>query len=370
MSLINLNNEQKMIRDEFRKFATSELEPIAEDIEKNGVFPKDIVSKLSELGLLSLIIPEKYGGVELDVTSLCIAVEEISKVCASIGTILVVNNCMVAYPLMKYGDEPFKEKYLNKLSNGEIGGFVCEPEIDLPEEKNDLKAEGNKFIFSGHREFVLNGDSANFFIMPVSTSDDNKFYVIEKSIKGIHLSSKNILGLRAAGFAGAEFKDTELLEEACFIPEDKGGKIQSEIRDYANIGFSAISLGIAQSALDASVKYSKERVQFDHRICEFPMIQEMLAEIKMKIETARLLVYDAASRIDKGKDFAISSKITRNYCGDLGIFAGLNSIQIYGGYGYMKDYPLERYFRDAKVLQLLETSPRISKSQIAKELLK
>ncbi|MCK4655351.1 MAG: acyl-CoA dehydrogenase family protein [Candidatus Cloacimonetes bacterium] len=370
MSLINLNNEQKMIRDEFRKFATSELEPIAENIEENGVFPKDIISKLSELGLLSLIIPEKYGGVELDVTSLCIAVEEISKVCASIGTILVVNNCMVAYPLMKYGDESFKEKYLNKLSNGEIGGFVCEPEIDLPEEKNDLKAEGNKFIFSGHREFVLNGDSANFFIMLVSTPENTKYYVIDKDIKGIHLTSKNILGLRSAGFAGAEFKDIKLTKEACFIAEDKGGKILSEIQDYANIGFSAISLGIAQAALEPAVKYSKERVQFGHRICEFPMVQEMMSEIKMKIETARLLVYDAASKVDKGEDFGIASKITRHYCGELGVFAGLNSIQVHGGYGYMKDYPLERYFRDAKVLQLLETSPRISKSQIAKELLK
>jgi len=370
VSLINLNNEQKMIRDEFRKFAASELEPIAEDIEENGVFPKDIISKLSELGLSSLIIPEKYGGVELDVTSLCIAVEEISKVCASIGAILVVNNCMVAYPLMKYGDDPFKETYLNKLSNGEIGGFVCEPEIDLPEEKNDLKAKDDKFIFSGHREFVLNGSSANFFIMPVSTLENTKYYIVDKDIKGIHLTSKNLLGLRAAGFAGAEFEDTELLEEDCFIPDDKSGKIRSEIHDYANIGFSAISLGIAQAALETAVKYSKERVQFGRRICEFPMVQEMMSEIKMKIETARLLVYDAASKADKGEDLGIASKITRIYCGDLGVFAGLNSIQVHGGYGYMKDYPLERYFRDAKVLQLLETSPRISKAKIAKELLK
>ncbi len=370
MSLINLNNEQKMIRDEFRKFATSELEPIAEEIEENGVFPKDIIGKLSELGLLSLIIPEKYGGVELDVTSLCIAVEEISKVCGSIGTILVINNCMVAYPLMKYGDESFKEKYLNKLSNGEIGGFVCEPEIDLPEEKNDLKAEGDNFNFSGQREFVLNGESANFFIMPISTSDVNKFYIIEKDTKGIQTSPKNILGMRAAGFAGAEFKDLKLTKEACFIAEDNGGKILSEIRDYANIGFSAISLGIAEAALETAIKYSKERVQFGRRICEFPMVQEMMSEIKMKIETARLLIYDAASKVDKGEDFGIASKITRLYCGELGVFAGLNSIQVHGGYGYMKDYPLERYFRDAKVLQLLEASPRIMKSQIAKELLK
>ena len=370
MSLIRFNNEQKMIRDEFRKFAASELEPIAEEIEKNAVFPKEIVSKLSDLGLLGLIIPEKYGGVKLDVTSLCIAVEEISKVCASIATILVVNNCMVAYPLMKYGEETLKEKYLNKLAEGEIGGFICEPEFDLSEEKNDLKADENDFIFSGHREFVLNGEAANFYLMPINTPEYTKYYILDNDAKGILLSQKNLLGMRAAGFMNAEFQDLKLKDETCFVSENKNNKIQSEIRDYANIGFCAISLGIAQTALETSIKYSKERVQFGRTISKFPMIQEMLAEMKIKIETARLLVYDAASKIDNGEDFSVQSKIARLYCGEMGIFVGLNAIQVHGGYGYMKDYPLERYFRDAKVLQLLEASPRICKSEIVRELLK
>lgn len=359
-----------MIRDEFRKFAVSVIEPVAEDIEKKGIFPPAIVNKLAELGLLGLIIPEQFGGVELDLTSLCIAVEEISKVCASIGTVLVVNNCLVAYPIMKYGTETFQEKYLNKLAEDEIGGFVCEPEIDLPEEQNDLKTEGDKIIFTGKREFVLNGAAADFFIMPVSTPENTKYYILEKSINGIRLSPKNILGLRAAGFAGIEFKDVELLDEACFIPDDKAGKIQSEIHDFANIGFAAVSLGIAQAALETAIKYSKERVQFDHQIGEYPAIREMLAEMKMKIEAARLLIYDAASRFDNGESFAQQSKIARFTAAETGFFCGLNAIQVHGGYGFMKDYPLERYFRDAKVLQLLETSPIMTKSQIAKEILK
>lgn len=370
MSLIKLNKEQKMIRDEFRKFAVSEIESVAEEIEKKGVFPQAIVNKLAELGLLGLIIPEEFGGVELDLTSLCIAVEEISKVCASLGTILVVNNCLVAFPLMKYGAESFKDKYLSKLAEGEIGGFVCEPEIDLPEGQNDLKVEGDKAIFTGHREIVLSGDAANFFIMPVSTTENTKYYILEKGVAGFHLSSKNILGMRTAGFAGVEFKDVALLEETCFVPEDKSGKIQSEIHDFANIGFAAVSLGIAQAALETAIKYSKERVQFDHRIGEYPAIREMLAEMKMKIEAARLLVYDAASRFDDGESYALQSKIARFTASETGFFCGLNSIQIHGGYGYMKDYPLERFFRDAKVLQLLETSPIKTKSQIAKEILK
>jgi len=370
VSLIKLNNEQKMIRDEFRKFAVSEIEPAAEEIEKNGVFPIAIVEKLVDLGLLGLIIPEKYGGVELDMTSLCIAVEEISKVCASIGTILVANNCLIAYPLMKFGQESLKEKYLNKLAEGEIGGYICEPEIDLPQEKNDLKTEGDNYIFSGHREFILNGEAANFYIMPIQTKENTKYFIFDKNTRGIFPDPKNLLGMRTAGFTEAEFQDLNMIKENCFLTDDKKDDIQSEIRDFSNIGFSAISLGIAQSALDTSIKYAKERVQFGRTISEFPMIRDMLADMKIKIETVRLLIYDAASRFDNGEDYSEQSKIARIIASETGIFCGLNSIQIHGGYGYIKDYPLERYFRDAKVVQLLDASPRIMKEEIAKGLLK
>jgi len=368
VSFIKLNNEQKMIHDEFRKFAVSEIEPIADEIEKNGVFPKTIVDKLAELGLLGLIIPEKYGGVELDMTSLCIAVEEISKICASIGTILVVNNCLVAYPLLKFGEESLKEKYLNKLAAGEIGGFICQPEIDLPEEKNDLKIEGEVFIFSGHREFILNGNAANFYIFPIQINKTTKYFIFDKNAKGFFSNSKNLLGMRAAGFTGAEFQDLILQEKKCFFTDEKN--IQSEIHNFSNIGLSAISLGIAQSALDTSIKYAKERIQFGRPIAEFPMIREMLTNMKIKIETTRLLIYDVASRFDNNEDYFEQSKIARLTASETGIFCGLNSIQVHGGYGYMKDYPLERYFRDAKVIQLLEASPRIMREEIAKGLLK
>jgi hypothetical protein len=370
MSLIKFNKEQKMIRDEFRKFAVSEIEPIIEDIEKKGEFPQKIVDNLAELGLLGLIIPEEFGGVELDMTSLCIAVEEISKISASLGTILVVNNCLSAYSLMKYGTGNCKENYLGKLAGGEIGGYVCEPDIILPEEENDLRQEDGKTIFTGLREMVLNGDGAGFLILPISTEDQTKYYLLDSSAKGIYLKHQNVLGLRTAGFASVQFTDVELPEEACFIPNDISGKVQSDIQNVMNIGFSAVSLGIAQAALETAIKYSKERVQFDHRISEYPAVREMLAEMKLKIEATRLLVYDAAAGFDSQTDYSIQSKITRYHAAETGFFCGLNGIQVHGGYGYMKDYPLERYFRDAKVLQLLETTPRLIRSQIAKELLK
>ena len=370
MSFINFNKEQKMILVEIKRFATTELEPIADEIEKNAIFPKDIIGDLFELGLLSLIIPEKYGGVGLDLTSLCIAVEELSKVCASIGTILVVNNCMVAYPLMKYGEDSQKELYLNKLSNGEIGGFICEPEIDLPEDKNEIKNHNNDYTFSGCRDFVLNGEAGNFFIMPVSINELNKFYLINDNTKGLNITKPNLLGIRAAGISCFKFEEILLKDDCCFSLSENYEKVQSEIIDLSNICFSAISLGLAQADLEASIKYSKERKQFGRFICEFPMVQEMIAKMKINIETARLLVYDAASKYDSGQNYSLYSNIARIYCGDIAVISGLDAIQIHGGYGYIKDYPVERYFRDAKMLQALNFTPHIIKTNIAKELLK
>jgi len=368
MSFIKYNNEQNMIRNEFRKFAVSEIEPSAEEIEKKGVFPKTIVNKLAELGLLGLIIPEQYGGVELDSTSLCIAVEEISKVCASIGTILVVNNCLIAYPLMKFGEESLKEKYLNKLAEGEIGSYICEPEIDLPEEGNDLKIDGENFIFSGHRELLLNGEAANFYIFPIQIDGQKKYYIFDTKNEGINSRSKNLLGMRTAGFMDAELQNMNLSAENSFPNVNKN--IQTEIRDFSNIGFAAISLGLAQVSLDSSIKYAKERIQFDKPISDFTAVRDMLAEMHIKIEATRLVLYDAASRFDNGEEYSVQSKIARIMASEAGFYCGLNSIQVHGGYGYMKDYPVERYFRDAKVVQLLESSPLFRKSEIAEQLLK
>ncbi len=355
-----------MILNEFRKFAVSEIEPKVEKIENEGTYPSSIVNNLAELGLLGLIIPENYGGVELDMTSLCIAVEEISKVSASIGAILVVNNCLVAYPLMKFGNESQKGKYLNKLAEGEIGGFVCKPEIDLPEEQNDFKIEGENLIFTGHRNLVLNGETAEFSIFPIQTNENEKYFILDNPHNGLSFSSKNLLGMRTAGFMEAGFDNVILQDDFSFSVTENN---HSEIRDFSNIGFSAVSLGIAQAGLETSMKYANERIQFGKQIVHFSAIRDILAEMKIRIESARLLVYDAASKFDAGEDFSLQSKIARHVASETAFWCGLNSIQVYGGYGYMKDYPLERYFRDSQVIQLLETSPRALISEIADKIL-
>ncbi|KPJ73878.1 hypothetical protein AMJ52_02825 [candidate division TA06 bacterium DG_78] len=369
MGLLNFNNEQKLIQKEVRKFATAEIESLSSELDKKCMFPTEIVQKLSELGFLSLIVPEKYGGSGLDTISHCIAVEEISKACASIGTILVVNNCLVAYPIMKNGEESQKKVYLGILAKGEIGGYVSDLEIEIPDKRIEFEDAGENLLVSGKRDIVLNGGVARFFLCPISLSNGKSIYIIPKDTPGIKINQTSVMGMKTAGIVGMEFNKTELKKDFCLIPESQGEKILVEIHNYSNVGFSAVSLGIAEVALETAIKYSKERKQFGRTICEFHMVQEMLVDMKTKVENARLLVYDAAAKCDKDEEYSLASKSARLYSADAAVFCGLKAIQILGGYGYTKDYPVERYLRDAKVLQVLENTPHNLKSEIAKELL-
>ncbi len=369
MALINLSNEQKLIQNEVRKFAAAELEPVSREIDHAGTFPTEIIKRLSGLGLSSLIIPETYGGAALDTTSLCIAVEELSKVCASIGSILVTNNCLVAFPLIHYASEEKKNHYLQKLAQGEIGGFSADLQIDAPDRKITCQETADSYVLSGKQEFVLNGEEAGFFVMQVLLSNREAVFILDSS-RAIKRTRHDILGMKAAGIVRLEFTNVPLKNDTCILSGEGAQVGLEKIRDYANIGFSAIALGIAQAAYDASTKYSKEREQFGRAICEFPMVQDMLIEMRYKIDAARFFVYDAAAQCDNEQDYSFQASVARLQSSDAAVFCGIKAIQIYGGYGYTKDYPVECYLRDAKVLQLLQQSPLDLKSKIAKELLR
>jgi alkylation response protein AidB-like acyl-CoA dehydrogenase len=369
MGIINFNNEQNLIQKEVRKFATAEIESLSPELDKKCMFPTEIVQKLSELGLLSLIVPENYGGSNLNTTSLCIVIEELSKVCASLAAVVVVNNCLFAYPIVKYGQQSHKDFFLTKLSDGALGGYVIEPDINSVREALHVRTVNGDCSISGKREFVLNGESARFCLLPVALPNGKGLYVFSKDTKGITVAHQRTLGLKSAGIVCFEFKDFLLSHGECLVPEESGKRILEEIRDYSHIGFSAVSLGIAEAAFEAALSYSKQRKQFGRPICEFHLVQEMLTEMKLMIEAARLLVYDAAAKCDTGNLCSVTSKNARLYTGNAAVFSGLHAIQIHGGYGYTKDYPVERYLRDAKVLQVLNNTPHDLKSEIAKELL-
>ncbi len=368
MSLITFNSEQKLIENEIRKFAKVELEPVSDEIDKKGVFPVEVIKKLSDLGLSSLIIPEAYGGADLDATSLCIVLSELSKVCASVSTILLVNNCLVAFPLIKFAPEEIKKSYLKKLAQGTIGACSTELGIDLPEKSVKVKEADGKVSISGEQSFVLNGESARFVVLSIPLSAGKVLCVVDND-PSIQVMKHHILGLRAAGIVGYKFRDLRIRADTCLLDGHQTEDALFQIRNYAHIGFSAISLGIAEAAYDASVKYSKERKQFGKAICEFPMIQELLIDMKTKIEAARLLVYNAAAECDKGHSYTLSANIARLHSGEAAIFAGIKAVQVHGGYGYTKDYPVERFLRDAKAIQVLCETPNDVKSLIVKEIL-
>lgn len=359
MALIKFNNEQKLIQNEIRKFAIQEVEPIAQDIEKNAKIPRELLRKLADLGFLCPVLPVEFGGAGMDTTSLCIVIEELSKVSASLGLVVAVNNGLTGFALLKYSSEK-QRAYLDRLGKGEIGGF--------DKGIGGLKiVQENPLKISGERRFVLNGEVADFNILHINSDGISGFYIVEKS--NIKIEKSYLLGMQSAGIVDISFDNLELPEELCLVNGTGVDKVLPEINRYFSLCLSAIALGISQAGLEASIKYSKERRQFNRPICEFPMVQEMLAEMKIKIETTRNLVYDGASRFDAGEDYALASDIALAISTETAVYCGIKSVQIFGGYGYTKDYPVERYLRDAKSIQVFGQPGFILKEQIAKNLL-
>ncbi len=368
MPLISFNKEQKLIESEIRRFSKTELEPIANEVDKKAIFPVEIIKKLSDLGLSSLIIPEIYGGAGLDTTSLCIVLEELSKTCASISTILLVNNCLVAFPITKFAPEKIKRYYLQKLTQGEIGACSTEVGIDLPEKNISIREVDGKLLISGEQDFVLNGEAAHFVVLPVSVSTGKALYILDNNAH-IRQKKHQLLGLRAAGIVAYQFRDHAIKADACLLDGKETEAALMQINHYTRVGLSAISLGIAEAAYEASIKYSKERKQFGRAICEFPMVQEMLIDMKTRIESARLLVYNAAAEYDKEDANTLSANIARLQSGEAAVYAGIKAVQVHGGYGYIKEYPVERFLRDAKAIQVLCETPNEVRSLITKEIL-
>lgn len=368
MPVIEFNKEQKLILSEIRKFSQAELEPLAVDIDRSDAFPVDIIKKLTDLGLSGIIIPEEYGGAALDTTSLCIVLEELARASASVSAILFVNNCLVAYPLIHYASGEKKDHYLKQLCSGTIAGYCVEAGIDAQRERIQVRTTEKGCSISGEHDFVLNGETAQFLIMPISLSD-RQLHVVDMQAD-MEPAKQDIMGLRGAGVVRLAFSNIVLNDATSLTDAAQTDHVVHAVHDYANIGFAAISLGLAVAARAASVTYAKERQQFGRAICEFPMVQEMLADMSAGIEAARCLVYDAAARVDRGEDFVLAAHTARLVSSNTAVLCGTKAVQVYGGYGYTKDYPVERYLRDAKTVQLIMDTPHNLKLTIAKELLR
>jgi alkylation response protein AidB-like acyl-CoA dehydrogenase len=369
MSLIRMDDMHKLIRGEVKKFAAAELEPHAADIETDCKIPSEIVRKVSEMGLFGLTIPESSGGSGLDMTSLCLALEELSRSCASLAMMVAVTNCLVVYPLSKFGTADMKDRYFKKILNGTIGGYAPFPDIELSDRECLLESVNDRTYVTNRYDIVLNGAVADFFIVPVKFEKGVALLLLENNTEGMNNRPVRIMGLHSAAITGLDLKHKELTKDTVIVPAERGYQAIESTLDHARIGFSSVALGLSQASLDASIKYAKQRRQFGRAIAEFPMIQEMIAEMKITVEKSRLLVYEAAHRYESGEEYGMAAKMACLTSCKGAVRIASDTIQVHGGYGYTKDYPVERFFRDAKTVQILGGSSVNLKTDIAKEIL-
>jgi alkylation response protein AidB-like acyl-CoA dehydrogenase len=376
----NLTKEQEMIRKMVRDFGDKEVKPIAAEIDKTSEFPWDVIKKMGELGLMGMTIKEKYEGPGLDTVSYAIAVEEMSRACGTVGFTMAAHNSLCTAHIDLAGSEEQKTKYLPDLATGRALGAWGLTEPGAGSDAGSLKTtavlEGDEWLINGRKLFITNGHVAETFVIIASTDKSKKTkgisaYVMEKDTPGLVLGKKeDKMGLRAS-------PTSEIILEDCRIPKENllgdvnMGFVDSlKILDGGRISIAAMAVGIAQSALDESIAYSKERVQFGKPISGFQAIQWMLADMATEIEAARFLTYRAANMKDRGVRLTKEGAMAKLYAAEVGMRATTKAIQIFGGYGFTKDYPVERMFRDVKLCEIGEGTSEIQRLVIARQLLK
>jgi len=376
----DLTKDQEMIRKMVREFAETEIEPIAADIDETSEFPAETVKKMGELGLMGMTVPKEYGGSGVDSLSYIIALEEISRVCASHGVIMSVNNSLVCDILNKFGTEEQKQKYLIPLASGKkLGAFsMTEPSAgtDVSVYQTTAVKDSDDYIINGTKVFVTNGNVADVVILFVMTDPEKKHrgqsaFIVPTGTPGFSIGTiEDKMGIRGSQQAELVFEDARIPADNLLGSEGMGFKISMVGLDGGRIGISAQALGIAQAALDESIKFSKEREQFGRPIAKFQAIQWMIANMATEIDAARLLVYRAAFTKSQGKRFSTEAAMAKLYASDVAVRVTRDAVQIHGGYGYTKDYPVERLYRDAKITEIYEGTSEVQKMVISGTLLR
>ncbi len=375
-----LNETQKMIRETARQFALDELASSADERDEKEIFPFEQVAKLGELGFMGMMVPEEYGGAGLDTISYAIAIEEISRIDASCGVIMSVNNSLVCYGINKFGTEEQKQKYLVPLAQGKkLGAFaLSEPEAgsDATNQHTVAVKDGDFYILNGIKNWITNGINADYYIV-IAQTDPTKgakgisAFIVEKGMPGFsHGKKERKLGIRSSDTVSLTFENVKVPAANRIGEEGFGFKFAMMTLEGGRIGISAQALGIAQGCLDASLKYSKERKAFDQPIANLQAIQFKLADMATEIEAARLLTYQAAALKDSGLQFGKQAAMAKLFTSKIAVKAALEAIQIHGGYGYVREYNVERYLRDAKITEIYEGTSEIQRIVISRALLK
>jgi butyryl-CoA dehydrogenase len=377
---LELNDQQKMIQKMVREFAEKEVGLIAAELDKKEEYPTKTLEKMAKLGLLGTIVPTEYGGAGLDTISYSIVVEEISRKCASTGVVTSVHNSLVAWPTMKYGNDEQKKKYLPILAKGEeIGAFAAtEPNAgsDLGAMQTTAVLKGNKYIINGDKTFITSGPEAGIIIVFAVTDKSAgakgiSAFIVENKFKGYKVGSIfEKLGINASRTSELIFEGMEVPKENLLGKEGEGFKIALSTLDGGRIGIAAQAVGIAQAALDESIEYSKQRQQFGKTIAQFQGIQWMIADMATRIEASRFLVYNASYKKDLGERFSKEAAMAKLFASETAVDAAIKAVQIHGGYGYTKEYTVERLFRDSKITEIYEGTSEVQRLVIAASLLR
>ncbi len=373
-----LTDEQKDLQELARSFAAKEMRPVAAEYDKDGTWPQDIIDKAWEVGLMNTHVPAEYGGPGLDYLSGCVIEEEIGWGCSGIGTSLMANG-LAAAPVNIGGSEAIKKKYLGGLIESTKLASFCLTEPDAGSDVSGMKTravkKGDKYVINGSKCFITNGTYADWFTLYAKTDPDAghrgiSAFVVDSDLPGVTVDKKeDKMGQRASNTATISFNDVEVPAENMIGEENHGFKLAMMTLDRTRPGVAAMAVGIGRAAFEHAVEYSKERIQFGVPIAMHQAIQFMIADMATKVEAGRLLTYQSGVLLDQGKRNTLASSHAKRFASDSAMEIAIDAVQVYGGYGFIKDYPVEKLMRDAKIMQLYEGTSQIQRLVIAREVL-
>jgi butyryl-CoA dehydrogenase len=372
--------KQAVVRRTARSFAEAELAAIAADIDEEARFPWEVVEKMRDLDYFGLQACREYGKAGLDAISACIVIEELSRVCAAMGLAIAVHNGVAVHPIDVFGTDDQKKKFLPALARGDQIGAFCLTEPNAGSDVTNVETtaieDGDDLVLNGHKIFVTNGEVAGLALIFAATNPQDRkrgmsVVMVETDRPGFSLGVKeDHCGMRANPVGSLIMQDCRVPKDHLLGRPGDGYKIGLQTLDNGRIGIAAQAVGIAQACLEASIKYAKERRQFNNPIAQFQAVQTFLADMGTEIEAARLLTFQAAHRKDKGRNYTRDAAMCKVFASETAMRAAVKGVQIHGGYGYTKSYPIERYYRDAKATEIYEGTSEIQRLVIARQMLR
>lgn len=378
--IFKLNEEQELLKKTVRQFAESEIAPKAGEMDEKEEYDMILWGKMAEMGLAGIPFPEEYEGAGMDYVSYAIAVEELSRVCASSGVLIAVHASLCAWPILAFGTEVQKEKYLKTLCIGEKIGAICltEPTTgsDAASVKTTALKDGSEYVINGTKMFISNAMHADIYVVFAATDRSKghsgiSAFILEKGTPGFTFGKKeHKMGIRASSTCELVFEDCRIPVENLLGEEGQGFKIAMMTMDGGRIGIAAQALGIAQGAFDQAINYSKLREQFGKPISANQGLQWMLADMATQIEAARLLVYQAAYLKDEKQPYGKQASMAKLFAAETAMMVTTKAVQVFGGYGYTREYPVERMMRDAKITEIYAGTSEVQRMVIASNILK